>query len=91
METSNRPDIPQETIMKALDQVMDKLGSRLIQKGSGTFKSSHEILGVVTEEYDELIQAVRSNDNKKLEHELIDIAVACVFGLASILNDTTDW
>lgn len=46
----------------------------LAQKKHGDFPSSHDILGVVTEEYEELKADV--HDNKDLTEELVDLAVA---------------
>ena len=40
----------------------------------GPFASTHEGLGVLTEEYHELIEAIRSNDLRRVEHEAIQVA-----------------
>ena len=64
---------------------------RLIEKGDGTAASYHEVLGFITEEYMELIDAVRKNNVREIKSELIDIAVACVFGVACIDAGTMDW
>lgn len=57
---------------------------RLDERGYGIFISDHETLGIVTEEYHELIQAVKNNDLENIREELMDIAVACMHGVASI-------
>jgi hypothetical protein len=61
-----------------------KLKSRLDEKGYGIFVSSHEMLGVIDEEMLELKMAVIANDRHAIEHELIDIAVACIWSLVSL-------
>lgn len=40
----------------------------------GGFSSVHEGLGVITEEYHELIEAVRSNDPAKIREEATQLA-----------------
>ena len=47
----------------------------------GTYKSSHEALGVITEEYHELIAAIRANDLSLIYEEALDLA-ACAMKLA---------
>lgn len=76
-----RPEITQEEIDFGLDVLKLALSKRLEEKGLGIFVSPHEILGVITEEYKELIDAVHKNDNVK--GELLDIAVAAIFGYMS--------
>ena len=44
----------------------------------GNIASSHEALGVITEEYYELIEAVRSNSLTNIANEALDVAAACV-------------
>ncbi len=75
----------------AIVVVVRKLEYRLKQKGYGTLKSKHEVLGIITEEYNELIQAITNNDDDNFEEELLDIAVACVFGFACSYAKTLDW
>lgn len=60
------------------------MASRLEKHGRGAFVSPHEILGVVAEEYDELLEAVRKDSVSLVMAELTDVAVACLFGLASL-------
>lgn len=78
-------------IANALKLTAEKLSFRLQQKGYGTFTSSHEILGVITEEYHELIEAVKSNTLNEVKEELKDIAVGCIFAIACIEDGTIDW
>jgi len=75
----------------ALSLVAQKMKVRLKHRGEGTFASQHEILGIITEEYHELVQAVHGNDKDELIEELLDVAVGAVFGIASIIAETTDW
>jgi len=68
------------------------LAYRLNQKGTGTFASSHEVLGVVCEEFRELEDAVQGKEGLgNIKDELLDIAVACVFGAACIDAGGLEW
>jgi len=71
--------------------VLDKLYDRLDQKGYGTFASRHEILGVMQEEYKEFVDAVHSKNKENMKEEIIDIAVAAIFGLVCLNEDTVEW
>ena len=67
--------------------VRRQLNQRLAEKGWGCWVSPHEILGAVTEEYHELIEAVhtaRNNQVDLLRWELVDLAVGAIFGVVSI-------
>jgi len=86
----NRINITQDKIDAALKTIGDKTQYRLNQKGFGTFSSTHEILGILEEEFDELKDAIRSNIIKDISVELIDIAVACHFALACIDSESLD-
>lgn len=44
----------------------------------GAPASAHEMLGVIAEEYAELIDAVRSGKHGSVEWEALDLAAACI-------------
>ena len=50
--------------------------------------SAHEMLGVIAEEYAELIEAVRSGKSGSVAWEAYDIAAACI-RLAQACDDAT--
>ena len=80
-----RPPIDTAKISLAIIELMRQCNERLEKHGPGIFAGKHEILGSITEEYYELIDAVR--DDKHPEHfidECMDIAVACIIGIASL-------
>jgi NTP pyrophosphatase (non-canonical NTP hydrolase) len=87
----DRSELTEEQIMKAVEKTIEKLKFRLNQKGYGTFSSRHEILGVITEEYQEFVDAVHSKNYDEMKSEIMDLAVGCIFGLACIDEDTIDW
>ncbi len=64
----------------------------LKRKGRGAFVSRHEILGVIEDECIELVNAVQAKRGlKDIRHELLDIAVAALFGVACIEAKVLDW
>jgi len=88
---NNRKTISQETLKTSICQISDKTDFRLKQKGYHAWQSTHEILGIITEEYWELQEAIKNNDKDAIKKELIDIGVACHFGVACIDENTLDW
>lgn len=80
----NRPQIPLNICNLAAIKIQGSLIERLNEKGFGTFASTHELLGIITEEYFELVEAIKLNDKIKIRHELIDLGVASTFGLACL-------
>ena len=88
---SMRIPVSDDSIEGVLSDVKQKLAARLVQKGRGTFVSRHEILGVAAEEFAEVIEAVHSGTDEDVIQELLDLAVAAVFGIASINRGGTDW
>ena len=77
-------------IDEAVDDFRQKLCDRLQEKGDLSFIGPHEIYGVISEEYHELDQAVRGNNEGEVKDELLDIAVGAVFGYASLLQYKLD-
>jgi NTP pyrophosphatase (non-canonical NTP hydrolase) len=74
---------------------MDKILSELKQRYADALKkhpeqwkaqSPHQVLGVVTEEYHEFIEAVRKNDLENQKDELFDIMIGCLWGIFSAPN-----
>ncbi|HHX95091.1 MAG TPA: hypothetical protein GX691_04620 [Clostridia bacterium] len=86
-----RQQITEEQVKAAVEKVIEKLYYRLEQKGFGTFSSRHEILGVMTEEYNELVEAVHTNNHQEMREELLDLAVGAIFSVACLDQRTVDW
>jgi len=76
----------------AMGSVAEKLHYRANQKGLGVMASNHEIYGIIRQETTEYEEAIhkRASDEEKIE-ELKDIAVAAIFGIASIQSGGVDW
>ena len=86
-----RIQVTDEEIELAVNKVRSMLEGRLRQKGKGTFASTHEIYGVIAEEFDELGDELRNNNSEAFKNELMDIAVGAIFGVACIDAMKTDW
>jgi NTP pyrophosphatase (non-canonical NTP hydrolase) len=80
----NKDDIQDGAVDKAIKDLKSEITRRLKQKGNSIFTSYHEILGIIEEEKHELVEAVIQNDVESIRSELMDIAVACVFGAACV-------
>jgi uncharacterized protein YabN with tetrapyrrole methylase and pyrophosphatase domain len=90
-ERGNRPIVETGSIVNANGEIMNRLIDRLRGKGAGAWLSRHEILGIITEEYHEFIEASHSRNREQMKQELIDIAVGCIFAVACINDKTLDW
>ena len=82
--TVQRPLVDNEILAQVIKDVEATINRKIIEKGKGIYAGSHETLGIVAEEYHELIDAVRSNNKDEVISELFDVAVGCLFGIASI-------
>lgn len=87
----NRPTISHDAIKTCIKEIALKTDARLDQKGHHAWQSTHEILGIITEEYWELQEAIKNNRIDNVKKELMDIAVACHFGIACINENKLDW
>jgi len=79
-----RTQLSDKAVEVAIKMLETKLYDRLAQKGWDSWVSSHEILGLATEEYAELIEAVHSNNLVTVTQECLDLAVVCVFAVACL-------
>lgn len=91
-DKDHRPQIKRLAVKKAGETVRRKLLDRLDNdKGWGAWLSRHEISGFITEEYDEVKDAVHGGSLADIKSELMDIAVGCIFAIACIDSKTLDW
>ena len=82
-----RAQLSKEDIGKAFDRVIAETLKRLKEQGDAGFASRHEALGVITEEYHELVNAARNNDTDgEFIKECLDVAVGCVIAVATLSN-----
>ena len=71
-------------IDKILEKIADTIDTRITRKGKSKWVGPHEILGNMTEEYDELLDAVHANDKNGVKEELMDILIVALWGLISL-------
>lgn len=86
-----RHQLNKEEFEREIDTTKEKLFKRLDQKGYGISVSTHEIVGILEEEMREVWGALRENNNEELYQELLDVAVACLLGMASLKSEKMDW
>lgn len=87
----NRPVFQAVDVKGCHEYILHVAKRRLAEKGEGIYLSSHETLGIVTEEYHEFVKAVQDDNTGAQYEELVDIAVACLLGMASIENGGMHW
>lgn len=76
----------------AMAGVANKADYRAKQKGMGVMASSHEILGIIEDEVQEYRDEVHAKAAGEMKiEELKDIAVAAIWGIASIQSGGVDW
>lgn len=83
-----RKPISKEDFEKVLDKVRQATEWQIKNKGDGAFVSTHEIVGAIQEEYGELLEELHHNNNQSFATELIDIAIACLWGYASMVKNS---
>ena len=86
-----REPIVLSEIEESLSQVRLFLDKKIKEKGNLSFSSIHEILGVLTEEYEEFKKEVHANNHDNIEYELKDIIVSALWGLICLRNRKLDW
>lgn len=86
-----RPELTDQHFEDAVANVRKALLKRRATKQKGTLVTRHEILGIVCEEYHELIEAVHSGVSSDIYNELVDIAVAAIAGIASYEGHNMQW
>lgn len=81
--------ISETTIRSVVGYIRGQFDLKLLKHGPHTCNSRHEILGVVAEEYHELVEAVHAKQPSEIEKELIDVAVAAIWGICSVREGLT--
>lgn len=80
--------LAEDTPHRAAIRVATMMEFRLNQKGWGGSASTHEGYGIIAEELDELMDALRENDIPKIKKECLDIAVAAMYLYESAEQET---
>ena len=80
----NRIQITNSEISFAVEEVQSWLWIRIKEKGRGSFISTHEVRGAIDEEFFELREAFGSKDKVAIAHELKDVIIGAIVGLACL-------
>lgn len=86
----NRVFVTDSVLQSSVALTVEALKRRMKKHGVYSAIGPHETLGIITEEYQELIGAIHDNNREETKSELIDIAVSCIFGLASLNQQDID-
>jgi len=87
-----RHEISADELNLALTETQRHMATVVNRHGPRAFASRHEVESVVRGECRELGTAIDTHaDMDAIRHELLDIAVACIFGVACIDAGTLDW
>lgn len=79
-----RAIVTKGTVCSALRKLARKVEAEVAKKGRGAFMTSAEIVGAVTEEYDEMKEAVHAKNRQATREELYDVAIAAMWGVVSM-------
>jgi hypothetical protein len=77
-----RDEISVTDISEALDLAMIKASKKMVNKGA--LSSTHEAYGKICEEVYEAMKEMHKNNTEAFKDELVDIMVACAWGIASL-------
>lgn len=92
---SDNPRVPisHETREMAVNLIWAGLLNRIEKHGENSHASVHEGLGIITVEYHELIEAIHSDHNQLIISEAIDVAVGCLWLVATLLakDPSIEW
>ena len=83
MAKDSRPIVSQEDISDAIGDLKCMVKQKAKKHGPRVYLTPHNALGIITEEYWELIEAIKSNDPNRIYSEIMDVAVACIWQAAS--------
>lgn len=65
-----------ESDLEVLIEIEKRIGNAVFLYGA--FAGTHEALGVACEEWDELREAIKSNDMRGVRHEALDLAAVLI-------------
>lgn len=80
----NRPTITAGLLEGVTSEFFARLSVCIKEKGDGAFISLGEIRGYLEEEFDEFCTEQHGNKSDAARRELMDVAVAAIWGIVSI-------
>ena len=85
-ETSIHP-VRQVQVDRAVALSLREIRKRVGKFGDWSDASRAETVGILTEEYHEVLDALRANDRAAFIKELAQVAGVCIYGIASLLTN----
>ena len=79
-----RPQVRVQFIGEVIEAIPGMIDARIVEHGRGMFSGKHESLGVITEEFWELVDAAKRDEG--FAAEVGDVLVACIWAMASGLE-----
>lgn len=64
----------EQAIDEAIEEIKEEVFQNILLRNKGFYNSTHEAYGVMMEEIDELLDELRSNDNRKFAGEAKQVA-----------------
>lgn len=94
----HRLQVLQNEVDHAVQAAREHLNTVLQAKGLGTYASTHEVSGSLREEVDELYRSLKQfrkgphpEADIQLKHDLLDVAVVCMFAHACLEAELLEW
>jgi len=82
---TDRIQVTRDHLNDAFDLLDGRLDSRIKRHGDMSHASVHESLGVIAEEYKELLDEIHANNVQGVADEGIDLALAAIYMVASLI------
>lgn len=82
-----RERLSQAAIDRAFEQLKDRYKHAVTKHGDGKFINTLEILGSLSQEFHEVQHADMAHSEENFKSELLDLAVVCIAGYASLLTE----
>ena len=86
-----RVELTEESVAYTMKRLGEEFQKRLDEKGNLSLTSTHEVLGILEEEFLELKLAIHANNHEDFESEVLDITVGCIVAVMSKRVEGLDW
>lgn len=90
--SKNRKPVSASALDASISVIKENLQKKLKKHGDGMWCSRHEVYGIIAEEIYELLKSIHEKESlERFIGELADVAVGCLFGIASMLDGGLEW
>lgn len=84
MSLIERPQTNDMELQYIVNTLQEAVNNRITKHGYGIAISIHEIYGILAEEMKELLDDIHANEYESVYEELVDVAVAAIYGMVSM-------